>query len=173
MPSGDGVVSFPFINTTPGLATDSAHSRLLVRSHVSSWIWQQTRQSSRMSDTNVVNDGHTQGAERSTYRAEGDTVKPEVDTSIPPSAVSCQSPELATDATSSRGNDGNRQDLLGSNHLPGMSGTGLTGALYSNSLDYIGLGVFNPFQTYPLNNLSPVFVHWCIKYCKYHRFLNR
>jgi hypothetical protein len=52
--------SFPFINVTPGSATESSHSRLLSRSHVGSWVWQQTKQNSAASDTDKVDNGYTQ-----------------------------------------------------------------------------------------------------------------
>jgi hypothetical protein len=154
MASEEGTVPFPFINMTPGSATDSAHSRLLVRSHVGSWIWQQTKQNSGASDSDKVGDGHTQGVKLSTHRADWNSIKPEVATSTSPSAVTDNGP-----------------DLPRSNTTRGVYASGLNGAQYP--IDSIGVGFFDPFQTYPSNNLPPAVANWCIKYCKYHGSLWR
>jgi hypothetical protein len=64
MPSEESIVprkgeSFPFINGTPGSATESSHSRLLIRSHVGSWVWQKTKQTSEAPGTDKVDDSQT------------------------------------------------------------------------------------------------------------------
>jgi hypothetical protein len=162
MPSDEGIVSFPFINVTPGSATDSAHSRLLVRSHVGSWVRQQTRQNSGASDTDEVDGGHTQGVKSSTHRADWNSIKLEIATSASsstPLTIGCQSPEQ----TSSGGQDDNGLDLPRSSNAPGPSAFSLCGSLHS--IDYIGVGTFDLFQMYPSNNFPPAFVNWCTKDC--------
>ena len=147
MPSDKGIVSFPFINVTPGSATDSEHSRLLVRSHVGSWVRQQTKQNSgASSDTDEVDDGHTQGVKLSTHRADWNSIKLEVATSPSPLAVTDNGP-----------------DLPRSNTTQGVYASSLNRALYP--IDSIDVGFFDPFQTYPSNNFPPAFVNWCTKYC--------
>jgi hypothetical protein len=166
MPSDEGIMSFPFINVTPGSATDSAHSRLLVRSHVGSWAWQQTKQNSGASDTDEVDDGHTQGVKSSTHRADWNSIKLEVATSASsstPLTIGCQTQDLVTDQTSSGGHDDNGLDLPRSSNAPGPSASSPCGSLHS--IDYIGGGNFDLFQMNPSNNFPPAFVNWCTKYC--------
>jgi hypothetical protein len=167
MPSDMGIVSFPFINVTPGSATDSEHSRLLVRSHVGSWVRQQTkRNSGASSDTDEVDDGHTQGVKSSTHRADWNSIELEIATSASsstPLAIGCQTPDLVTDQTSSGGHDDNDLDLPRSSNAPGPSAFSLCGSLHS--IDYIGVGTFALFQMYPSINFPPTFVNWCTKYC--------
>jgi hypothetical protein len=161
MSSDEGIVSFPFINVTPGSATDSAHSRLLVRSHVASWVRQQTKQNSGASaDTDEVDGGHTQGVKSSTHRADWNSIKLEIATSASsstPLTIGCQTLDLVTDQTSSGGHDDNGLDLPRSSNAPGPSALSLCGSLHS--IDYIGVGV------YPSINFPPAFVNWCSKYC--------
>ena len=165
MASEEGIVRFPFINVTPGSATDSAHSRLLVRSYVGSWVWQQTKQNSGSSDTDKVDDSHTQGVKISPYRADWNSIKLEVTTSTPPLAplaISCQTPDLATDQTSSRAHDDNGLDLHRSNNVPSLSASGPCGSLHS--IDYISVGTLDPFQTCR-SNFSLTFINSCHIYC--------
>ena len=165
-------MSFQFINVTPGSATDSAHSRLLVRSHVGSWVWQQTKQNSGTSDTDEVDDGHTQGIKSSTHRADWNSIKLEVATSpssSTPLAIGCQTPDLATDQTSSRAHDDNGLDHPRSSNALEPSDPSPCGSLHS--IDYIGGGKFYLFQMNLSNNFPPAFVNWCTKYCEYHGFL--
>jgi hypothetical protein len=171
MPSEETIVpqkrrSFPFINATRGSASERSHSRLLVRSHASSWVWQQTKQNSVASDTDKVDDGHTQDVKRSTHRADSDSVEFEAATSTSPSAsltIGCQTPVLATGQTPLGGHDDDGLDLLRNNNAPELSASGLCGSLYS--IDYISVATLDPFQTYPSNNFPPAFVNWCTKYC--------
>jgi hypothetical protein len=156
--------SIPFINVTPGSATESSHSRLLIRSHVGSWVWQ-TKQNSGASDTDEVDDGHTQDVERSTHRADLNSTEFKTATSTSPSAsfaIGCQTLDLVTDQTSSHGHDYNGLDLPRSNSAPELSTSSPCGSLYS--IDYISISALDPFQTYP-SKFPPAFVNWCTKYC--------
>jgi hypothetical protein len=163
--------SFPFINANPGSATERSHSRFLVRSHVGSWIWQQTKRNSGASDTDEVDDSHAQGVKRSMHRANWDSIEFEATTSTTPLAsltIGCQTPDLATGQTSTRRHDDNDLDLLRSSNAPELSPSGLYRLLYST--DYISIGTLDPFQMYP-SNFPPAFVNWAITYCEYHSFL--
>jgi hypothetical protein len=170
MPSKESIVpqkrrSFPFINATPDSATERSHSRLLIRSHVGSWVWQQTKQNSGALDTDKVDDSHTQDVKRSTHRADWNSIEFEAATSTLPSAsltIGCQTPDLATCQTSSRGHDDNGLDLARSNNTPELSVSSPRGSLHS--IDYISVGTLDPFQTYP-SNFPPAFINWCAKYC--------
>jgi hypothetical protein len=156
--------SFPFINVNPGSATESSHSRLLVRSHVGSWVWQ-TKQNSGASDTDEVDDGHTQDVKRSTHRADLNSTEFKAATSISPSAsfvLGCQTLDLVTDQASLHGHDNNGLDRPRSNSVPEPSTSSPCGSLYS--IDYISIGALDPFQTYP-SKFPPAFVNWCTKYC--------
>jgi hypothetical protein len=164
MPSEESIVprkgeSFPFINVTPGSATESSHSRLLIRSHVGSWVWQQTKQNSEASNTDEVDNGHTHGADCNNIEFEAATSTSPSDCLI----IGCQNPDLATGQTASGGHDDNGLDLLRSNNASGLSASGLCGSSYS--IDYISVATLDPFQTYPSNNFPPAFVNWCNKYC--------
>jgi hypothetical protein len=169
MPSEESIVpqkrrSFPFINVTPGSATESSHSRLLVRSHVGSWVWQ-TKQNSRASDTDKVDDGHTQDVKRSIHRADLNSTEFKAATSTSPSAalaIGYQTLDLVTDQTSSHGHDNNGLDRPRSNSVPELSTSTPNRSLYS--IDYISIGALDPFQTYP-SKFPPAFVNWCTKYC--------
>lgn len=166
MSSDEGTMSFPFINVTPGSATDSAYNRLLVRSHVGSWVWQQTKQNSGASDTDEVDDIHTQGVKSSTHRADWNSIKLEVATSLSsstPLAISCQTPDLMTDQMSSCGHDDNGLDLSRNSNALSPYGFSLCGSLHS--IDYIGGEKLDLFQTNLSNNFPPGFVNWCTKYC--------
>jgi hypothetical protein len=171
MPSEESIVprkgeSFPFINVTPGSATESSHSRLLVRSHVGSWVWQQTKQNSEASDTDEVDNGHTQDITCSTHRAGLNSIELEAATSTTLSAsltIGCQTPDLVTGQASSGGHDDNGRDLLRSNNAPELSASGICGSLYS--VDYISVATLDPFQTYQSNHFPHAFVNWCTKYC--------
>jgi hypothetical protein len=170
MPSEESIVpqkrrSFLFINATPGSATESSHSRLLVRSHVGSWVSQQTKQNSDTSATDKVDDGHTQDVKRSTHRADLNNIEFEAATSTSPSAsltIGCQTPDLATGQTLLDGHDDNGLDLLWNNNAPEISTSCLCGLLCS--IDYISVDTLDPFQTYP-SNCPPALVNWCAKYC--------
>jgi hypothetical protein len=150
MPSEERIVlqkrrSFPFINVTLGSATESSHSRLLVRSHVGSWVWQ-TKQNSRVSDTDEVDDGHTQDVKRSTHRADLNSTEFKAATSTSPSAsfaISCQTLDLVTDQTSLYGHDNNSLDLPRRNSVPELSTSSPCRPLYS--IDYISIGALDPF----------------------------
>jgi hypothetical protein len=151
--------SFPFINVTPGSATESSQSRLLIRSHVGSWVWQQTKQNSEASNTNEVDNGHTHGADCNNIEFEAAT-----STTLSASlTIGCQTPDLVTGQTSPGGHDNIGLDLLRSNTAPELSASVPCGSLYS--MDYISVDTLDPFQTYPSNNFPPAFVNWCTKYC--------
>jgi hypothetical protein len=157
--------SFPFINVTPGSATESSHSRLLIRSHVGSWVRQQTKQNSEASDTDEVDNGHTQDITCSTHRAGLNSIELEAATSTSLSAsltIGCQTPDLATGQTPLGGHDDNGLDLLWNNNALEISASGLCRSLYS--IDYISVDTLDPFQTYP-SNCPPALVNWCTKYC--------
>jgi hypothetical protein len=166
MPSEESIVprkgeSFPFINVTPGSATESSQSRLLVRSHVGSWVWQQTRHNSEMSDTDEVDDDESQDVKRSTHGADGNSIEFEAATSTSLSAtltIGCHIPDLATGQTPSASHDDNG---LGHN-APELSGSSPCISLYS--IEYVTVGTLDPFQTYP-SKFPPAFVNWCTKYC--------
>jgi hypothetical protein len=173
--------SFPFINVTPGSATESTHSRFLIRSHVGSWVWQQTKQNSEALDTDKVDDaldtdkvdaldtdkvddGHTQDVNRSTHRADADGNHTEFEatqsTSLAASlTIGCQTPDMATGQRSSRGRDDNGPDLPDE---PKLSASDPRRSLYS--IDYISVDTLDPFQTYP-SKFPPAVFNWCIKYC--------
>jgi hypothetical protein len=154
--------SFLFLNATPGSATESSHSRLLVRSHVGSWVWQQTKQNSGASDTDEVDDGHTQYVKRSTHRADLNSLEFAAATSTSPSdslTIGCQTPDLATGQAPSGGHDDNGLD----HNAPKLSASSPCISVYS--IDYISVATLDPFQTYPSNNFPPAFVNWCTKYC--------
>jgi hypothetical protein len=156
--------SFPFINVTPGSATESTHSRFLIRSHVGSWVWQQTKQNSEALDTDKVDDGHTQDVNRSTHRADADGNHTEFEaapsTSLAASlTIGCQTPDLATGQRSSRGRDDNGLDLPDE---PKLSASNPRRSLYS--IDYISVDTLDPFQTHP-SKFPPALFNWCTKYC--------
>jgi hypothetical protein len=158
--------SFLFLNTTPGSATESSHIRLLVRSHIGSWVWQQTKQNYGASDTDEVDDGHTQYVKGSSHRADLNSLEFEAATSTSPSdslTIGCQTPDLATGQTPSHSHDDNGLDLPRSNSAPELSSSNPCGSLYS--MDYISVATLDPFQTYPSNTFPPAFVNWCTKYC--------
>jgi hypothetical protein len=157
--------SFPFINVIPGSATQSSHSRLLVRSHVGSWVWHQTKQNSEVSDTDEVDDDESQDVKCSTHGADLNSTEFKAATSISPSAsfvIGCQTLDLVTDQTSSHGHDNNGLDLPRRNSAPELSTSSPYSSLYS--IDYISIGALDPFQTYP-SKFPPAFVNWCTKYC--------
>jgi hypothetical protein len=159
MPSEESIVprkgeSFPFINITPGSATKSSHSRLLIRSHVGSWVWQKTKQTSELSDTDEVDDYHSQDVKRSMHGTDSNSIQIEAVTSTSLSAsltIGYQTPDLATSQTPSGGHDDNGRDLPRNNNAPELSD--------------IGVSTLDPFQTHLSDNLPPAFVNWCTKYC--------
>jgi hypothetical protein len=141
--------SFPFINVAPGSATESSYNRLLIRSHVGSWVWQQTKQNSEASDTDAVDNRHTHGADCN-------DVEFEAAISTPLLTIGCQTPDLAGQ-TPSGSHDDNDLDLPRSNNAPELSASTPCISLYSiDNLD--------PFQTYA-SNFPPAIVNWYTKYC--------
>jgi hypothetical protein len=163
MPSKESIVPqkgepFPFINLTPSSATESSQSRLLIRSHVGSWVWQQTKQNSEASNTDEVDNGHTHGADCNNIEFEAAT-SATLSASL---TIGCQTPDLVTGQTSSGGHDDNGQDLLRSNNAPELSASGICGSLYSVD---ISVATLDPFQTYPSNQFPHPFVNWYTKYC--------
>lgn len=175
MPSPEGAtsrrqMSFHFVNAHPSSETESLQSRHFVRSHVGSWVWQQTKQSSRTVENDENDDRYAQDVRPWRDKAGWNTAEllgvgsATSSTSLP---ISTHSPETETSRTAPSVHNGKEISLPRMNNTLERSAFGSSGSVHS--IDYISGGSLDPFQTYP-SGFPSNFVNWCHKYCLYHEF---
>ncbi|KAL2010811.1 hypothetical protein VTN00DRAFT_3529 [Thermoascus crustaceus] len=169
-------VSVHFINAKPSSEIEKLQSRLLVRSHVGKWTWQQIKAGSVAGADSYNSDdrkGHAVQHRSSKETPDADDIgDPQPAPSTSWSSASSRPPasnikprNLQNQKTTSPKNQTHRTPERGIKtrsqikNEQSQSPHGLMS--FRPSIDYIGTGRFDPFQTYP-SNLPPDFVNPCI-----------
>jgi hypothetical protein len=154
--------SFYFINAKPALKTERSQTQFFVRSHVSRWRWQQIEGHSRESETNKINNSDAQDVNHSRDRANWNSIKVKAALSSASPTVGSQTQDRITGPINPSSHDRSGLALTGTNNALERSVSGPFRSLYS--IDYIGSGTLDPFQTYP-SSFPPAFINWCNTYC--------
>ncbi|KAJ5612034.1 hypothetical protein N7510_005228 [Penicillium lagena] len=140
--------TFHFVNAHPFSDTESFETRHFLRSHVGSWVWQQIKQKSTISETDEPRE-RSQCANLSTNNPDWTSVEDIGD--VPGSSTT----KGAQDSGGGVALITSENTLHGSDSHPSRS-------LYTPlcTIDHIGNATLDPFQTFS-SDFDPMLVNWC------------
>jgi hypothetical protein len=156
-------MSLHYMNSHPSLKTKRSQTRRFIRSHIGSWTQQLVKQNSGESETDEIDESHTQDIYCSSDRADRNSINVEAAGSTSSSAsLSSRSQTLdwVAGTTTLGSHDEKRLALPRTNKSLGRFASSPS---LSYSIEDISAGTLDPFQTYP-SSFPPGFVNRCIKY---------
>jgi hypothetical protein len=149
--------TFHFVNAHPFSDAESFEARHFLRSHVGSWVWQQIKQKSRVSETDEPGE-RSQCADLSANNPGWTSVEDIRDASGSPTTKDTQ-------------DSGEGVALITSENTLHRSDSHPSGSLYTPlcTIDHIGNAMLDPFQTVS-SDFDPILVNWCNIYSSFNAF---